>query len=104
MLKGAGVNVVLHTAYQNDAILFFSQSKAAGFDTTIILGAGGGYSLADTAKAVGPDMNGVFDLDFPQASINPDGADRKRTRLNSSHSCAPRMPSSACNKKYKHLR
>lgn len=73
-LKGADVNVVLHTAYQNDAILFFSQSKAAGFDPKIIIGAGGGYSLADTAKAVGPDMNGVFDLDFPQASINPEGA------------------------------
>src|SRR3546814_7309057 len=26
-------------------------------------------------------------------------ADRKSTRLNSSHSCAPRMPSSACKKK-----
>src|SRR3546814_7188697 len=27
------------------------------------------------------------------------GADRKSTRLNSSHSCASRMPSSACKKK-----
>ncbi|KAA0893025.1 ABC transporter substrate-binding protein [Pusillimonas sp. ANT_WB101] len=73
-LKGANVNVVLHTAYQNDAILFFSQAKAAGFNPDVIVGAGGGYSLADTAKAVGPDINGVFDLDFPQASINPAGA------------------------------
>ncbi|NYT77475.1 ABC transporter substrate-binding protein [Alcaligenaceae bacterium] len=73
-LKGANVNVVLHTAYQNDAILFFSQAKAAGFNPEVIVGAGGGYSLADTAKAVGPDINGVFDLDFPQASINPAGA------------------------------
>lgn len=39
-----------------------------------MIGAGGGYSLADTAKAVGADMNGVFDLDFPQSSINPAGA------------------------------
>lgn len=73
-LKGANVNVVLHTAYQNDAILFFSQSKTADFNPDVIIGAGGGYSLADTAKAVGADMNGVFDLDFPQASINPAGA------------------------------
>src|SRR3546814_8063606 len=28
-----------------------------------------------------------------------DGKDRKSTRLNSSHSCASRMPSSACKKK-----
>ncbi|MGP1614990.1 MAG: ABC transporter substrate-binding protein, partial [Pollutimonas bauzanensis] len=73
-LKGAGVNVVLQTAYQNDAILFFRQAKSAGFKPEVIIGAGGGYSLADTAKAVGADMNGVFDLDFPQASINPAGA------------------------------
>ncbi|WP_454689974.1 ABC transporter substrate-binding protein [Achromobacter aloeverae] len=73
-LKGAGVNVVLQTAYQNDAILYFNQAKAAGFKPKVVIGAGGGYSLADTAKAVGAGMNGVFDLDFPQSSINPAGA------------------------------
>jgi branched-chain amino acid transport system substrate-binding protein len=73
-LKGSNVNVVLQTAYQNDAILFFRQAGAAGFKPKIIIGAGGGYSLADTAKAVGADMNHVFDLDFPQPSINPAGA------------------------------
>lgn len=73
-LKGAKVDVVLQTAYQNDAILYFSQARAAGFKPKVVIGAGGGYSLADTAKAVGADMNGVFDLDFPQASINPAGA------------------------------
>ncbi|WP_445623358.1 hypothetical protein [Lactiplantibacillus plantarum] len=61
-------------AYQNDAILYFSQARAAGFKPKVVIGAGGGYSLADTAKAVGADMNGVFDLDFPQSSINPAGA------------------------------
>ena len=73
-LKGAKVDVVLQTAYQNDAILYFSQARAAGFKPKVVIGAGGGYSLADTAKAVGADMNGVFDLDFPQSSINPAGA------------------------------
>ncbi len=73
-LKGSDVNVVLQTAYQNDAILYFNQARSAGFKPKIVIGAGGGYSLADTAKAVGADMNGVFDLDFPQSSINPAGA------------------------------
>ena len=50
------------------------QPGAAGFKPKVVIGAGGGYSLADTAKAVGADMNGVFDLDFPQSSINPAGA------------------------------
>jgi len=73
-LKGAGVNVVLQTSYQNDSVLFFSQARAAGFKPDAIIGAGGGYSLVDTAKAVGVDMDTVFNLDFPQASINPAGA------------------------------
>ena len=73
-LKGSDVNVVLQTAYQNDAILYFNQARSAGFKPKVVIGAGGGYSLADTAKAVGADMNGVFDLDFPQSSIKPAGA------------------------------
>ena len=73
-LKGSDVNVVLQTAYQNDAILYFNQARSAGFKPKVVIGAGGGYSLADTAKAVGSDMNGVFDLDFPQSSIKPAGA------------------------------
>ena len=56
-LKGAKVDVVLQTAYQNDAILYFSQARAASFKPKVVIGAGGGYSLADTAKAVGADMN-----------------------------------------------
>ncbi len=73
-LKGDKANVVLQTSYQNDTVLYFRQAKDAGFNPEIVIGAGGGYSLADTAKAVGPEINGVFDLDFPQISINPQGA------------------------------
>src|SRR3546814_2325246 len=35
-------------------------------------------------------------------SQRPKRVDRKSTRLNSSHSCASRMPSSACNKHKRH--
>lgn len=73
-LKGSKVNVVLQTSYQNDSILYFRQAKEANFHPDVVIGAGGGYSLMDTAKAVGPGINGVFDLDFPQVSINPKGA------------------------------
>ncbi|RKP51888.1 ABC transporter substrate-binding protein [Pararobbsia silviterrae] len=73
-LKGADVDVVLQTAYQNDAILFFRQAAQAGFKPKAVIGAGGGYSLADTAKAIGPAMNGTFDIDFPQTSMNDKGA------------------------------
>lgn len=73
-LKGAKVDIVLHTAYQNDSILYFKQAKTAGFHPKAVIGAGGGYSLADTAKALGNDMQNAFDVDFTQFATKEDGA------------------------------
>lgn len=73
-LRGAKVDVVLQTSYQNDTILYFRQAKSAGFKPKAVIGAGGGYSLADTAKALGNDMNGAFNIDFPQFLTNEKGA------------------------------
>lgn len=73
-LKGAGADLVLHTAYQNDAVLFFRQAAAAGYKPRAVIGAGGGYSLNDTAQAVGAAMEGVYNVDFPQITMNPAGA------------------------------
>ena len=73
-LKGAGVDIVLQTAYQNDAMLYFKQAASAGFKPKAVIGAGGGYSLVDTAKGVAPLMNYVLDADFPQYAMNEKGA------------------------------
>ncbi len=73
-VKSAGADIVLHTAYQNDAVLFFRQATAASYKPRAIIGAGGGYSLNDTAQAVGAPMEGVFDVDFPQITMNEAGA------------------------------
>ena len=74
-LKGAKVDVALQTAYQNDTVLFFRQMKEAGFAPRAVIGAGGGYSLQDTIKAVGADnMHGVFNIDFTQYLTNEAGA------------------------------
>lgn len=73
-LRGAKVDVVLQTSYQNDTILFFRQAKSAGFKPKAMIGAGGGYSLADTAKALGKDVDGAFNIDFPQFLTNEKGA------------------------------
>lgn len=73
-LRGAKVDVVLQTSYQNDTILFFRQAKAAGFKPKAAIGAGGGYSLVDTAKALGKDIEGAFNIDFPQFLTNEKGA------------------------------
>ncbi len=73
-LKGAGADVVFHTGYQNDVVLFFRQATAAGYKPKAVIGGGGGHSLIDTAQAVGAPMEGVYDVDFPQITMNPAGA------------------------------
>ncbi len=74
-LKGAKVDLVLHTAYQNDTVLFFRQIKEASYAPKAVIGTGGGYSLQDTMRAVGPEnMHGVFDIDFTQYLTKEAGA------------------------------
>lgn len=73
-LKGADADVVLQTSYQNDSILFFRQAAQAGFRPKAVIGAGGGYSLTDTARSVGAQMDGAYDVDFPQIAMNEKGA------------------------------
>jgi len=73
-LKGAKADVVLQTSYQNDTILFFRQAKAAGYKPKAVIGAGGGYSMSDTAQALGADLDGAFNVDFPQYETNETGA------------------------------
>jgi branched-chain amino acid transport system substrate-binding protein len=74
-LKGAQADVVLQTSYQNDTTLFFRQLREAGFAPKAVVGAGGGYSMQDTAQAVGAkNIDGVLDVDFPQFQTNEAGA------------------------------
>lgn len=73
-LRGAQADVVLQTSYQNDTILFFRQANSAGYKPKAIIGAGGGYSLADSAKALGGQINGALNVDFPQFLTNEKGA------------------------------
>lgn len=73
-LKGSKADVVLQTSYQNDTILFFNQAKAAGYKPKAAIGAGGGYSMTDTATALGDTLNGAFSADFTQYETREDGA------------------------------
>lgn len=73
-LKGSGADVVLQTSYQNDTLLFFRQSASAGFKPKAVIGAGGGYSLQETAQALGTSIEGIFNVDFPQVTMKEDGA------------------------------
>lgn len=73
-LRGAAADVVLHTGYQNDIVLFYRQMKQVGWRPRMVVGAGGGYSLADTAAAIGADFDGTVNVDFPPYAVNPAAA------------------------------
>lgn len=74
-LKGAKVDVVLQTSYQNDTVLFFRQAKEAGFKMKAAIGAGGGYSMKDTVEALGAEnIEGALNVDFTQYRTNPKAA------------------------------
>jgi len=69
-LRGGQVDVVLHTARQNDILLFFRGLEEAGWRPRMVVGTGGGYSLTDTARAIGPAFEGVMNVDVPQFAVN----------------------------------
>lgn len=69
-LRGAAADIVLHTARQNDILLFFRGLEEAGWRPRMVIGAGGGYSLSDTARAIGPAFEGVMNVDVPQFAVS----------------------------------
>jgi len=73
-LKESKVDVVMHTGYQNDTILFHRQMEEASFKPNVLIGGGGGYSLHETRKAIGPKLDGTITTDFALVDINPEGA------------------------------
>ncbi len=64
-LRGAEAAVVLHTGYQNDIVLFYRQMRQVGWFPRMIIGAGGGYSLTDTASTIGAGFRGHAGRRFP---------------------------------------
>ncbi len=73
-LKGANADIVLQTSYQNDTLLFFRQSASAGYKPRAVIGAGGGYSLQETAQSLGSGIEAVYNVDFPQITMKEAGA------------------------------
>ena len=69
-LRGVNADIVLHTGYQNDIVLFFRGMQEANWKPRMVIGSGAGYSLVDTARAVGPAFNGVMNVDFTQYAVN----------------------------------
>jgi len=64
-MRGADATVVLHTGYQSDTVLFYRQMRQAGWLPRMVIGAGGGYALSDTASTIGADFDGTMNVGFP---------------------------------------
>ncbi len=69
-LRAVNADVVLHTGYQNDIVLFFRGLQEAGWRPRMVIGAGAGYSLTDTARTVGAGFEGVMNVAFTQFAVN----------------------------------
>jgi branched-chain amino acid transport system substrate-binding protein len=69
-LRGAAMDVVLHTGHVNDVLMFHRAMKQAGWRPRMVVGSGGGYSLNDTAQALGADFEGVMNVDVTPYRIS----------------------------------
>lgn len=99
-LRGAGADVVLHTGYQNDIVLFYRQMKQVGWKPRMVVGSGGGYSLRDTAGAVGADFEGTVNVDFTQYAVNEraaPGVNQVLAAYEKKHATKPRSGHSLAN-------
>ncbi len=63
-LKRARPDVLFHTGYNPDIVLFLRQAREQGLKLSAIVGHGAGYGVYDRLKeAVGKDVNFIFNVD-----------------------------------------
>ncbi|ATR22942.1 Leucine-, isoleucine-, valine-, threonine-, and alanine-binding protein [Roseomonas mucosa] len=62
-LRTARAEVVLHSAYPGDVVPFFRAMREARWQPRMVIGAGGAYSLSDTARSLGQEIEGVMNVD-----------------------------------------
>jgi branched-chain amino acid transport system substrate-binding protein len=69
-LRGVNADIVLHSGYQNDIVLLFRSMQESNWKPRMVIGGGAGYSVVDTARAIGPAFDGVMNVDFTQFAVN----------------------------------
>ncbi|OYV41974.1 MAG: hypothetical protein B7Z81_00140 [Acidocella sp. 20-61-6] len=72
-LQRAGAELVVHAAGADDALAFFLALQEQGWQPKAVLGCGKGYSLRETAAALGARFDGTFAIASPfyPASAQP---------------------------------
>mgnify|MGYP000620663534 FL=1 len=81
-LKQAEPDVLLHTGYFADVVLFIRQAQQLGFKTKVLIGHGAGYGLPATYKELGVAFDYVFNVDPPSPYINLEALDKDIRPLN----------------------
>jgi branched-chain amino acid transport system substrate-binding protein len=69
-LRAAEAAIVLHHGQENDIVLLYRGMREAGWKPKAVIGSGDGYSLAETARAVGSDFENTISIDITQASVS----------------------------------
>lgn len=69
-LRTAEADIVLHRGQENDIVLLYRGMREAGWKPKAVIGCGEGYSLAETARAVGGDFENTISVDITQLSVN----------------------------------
>ena len=69
-LRSIGAEIVLHSGTQNDITPLFRAFQEASWRPRMVIGAGAGYSLTDTARALGAAFEGVMNVDVTAFAVN----------------------------------
>lgn len=64
-LRVAGAELLLHSGQDQEVLLLFRAMRESNWRPRMVLGAGAGYALVDTAQALRGDLEGVMTAGFP---------------------------------------
>lgn len=79
-LKSAEPDILIACSYTPDGILFWRQAREANLNLKALLGNGGAHNIPDFAKALGDDVNGIFNAGT-SAYFNPEGLSPEAAEL-----------------------
>lgn len=69
-LRGMGADILLHPGgQQTDIVPLFRGMRDANWHPRMVIGTGGGYSLAETARAADSGLEGVMNVDVTQFAV-----------------------------------
>jgi len=77
-LKSAEPDILIACSYTPDGILFWRQAREANLNLKALVGNGGAHNIPDFAKALGNDVNGIFNAGtsayFSAEGLTPEAA------------------------------